>query len=36
MAGDKERVLASGAKGYIEIPINPDTFISQLQEYFLP
>jgi two-component system, cell cycle response regulator DivK len=33
MAGDKERALAAGATGYIEKPINPDTFISQLQEY---
>jgi len=36
MAGDKERVLAAGATGYIEKPINPDTFISQLQEYISP
>jgi CheY-like chemotaxis protein len=36
MAGDKERILAAGATGYIEKPINPETFISQLQEYFLP
>ncbi len=33
MTGDKERILAAGATGYIEKPINPDTFISQLQEY---
>ena len=36
MAGDKERILAAGATGYIEKPINPDAFISQLQEYLLP
>ena len=36
MAGDKERILAAGATGYIEKPINPDTFISQLQEYLPP
>jgi two-component system, cell cycle response regulator DivK len=36
MAGDKERALAAGATGYIEKPINPDTFISQLQEYLSP
>jgi two-component system, cell cycle response regulator DivK len=33
MPGDKEQILAAGATGYIEKPINPDTFISQLREY---
>ncbi|MFB3897423.1 MAG: response regulator [bacterium] len=36
MVGDKERILAAGATGYIEKPINPNTFIQQLQEYLLP
>jgi two-component system cell cycle response regulator DivK len=36
MAGDKEQILAAGATGYIEKPINPDTFISQLHEYLPP
>jgi two-component system, cell cycle response regulator DivK len=36
MAGDKERALAAGATGYIEKPINPNTFIDQLQEYLSP
>jgi two-component system, cell cycle response regulator DivK len=36
MPGDKERALASGANGYIEKPINPKTFITQLQEYLAP
>jgi len=36
MPGDKERALAAGATGYIEKPINPNTFISQLQEYLPP
>ena len=35
MPGDKERAIASGASGYIEKPINPDTFITQM-ESFLP
>jgi two-component system cell cycle response regulator DivK len=35
MPGDKEKALESGATGYIEKPINPDTFISQM-ETFLP
>ena len=33
MAGDRERVLAAGCTGYIEKPINPDTFIDGLKEY---
>lgn len=35
MPGDKEKAIASGAIGYIEKPINPDTFISEM-ESFLP
>ena len=33
MAGDRERVLAAGCTGYVEKPVNPDTFINELQEY---
>jgi CheY-like chemotaxis protein len=33
MAGDRERVLAAGCTGYIEKPINPDTFIDELKKY---
>ncbi len=33
MPGDREKILASGATGYIEKPINPDTFIEELQKY---
>ena len=33
MAGDRDRVLAAGCTGYIEKPINPDTFIAELEEY---
>ena len=35
MMGDKEKALEAGATGYIEKPIDPDTFISQM-EAFLP
>jgi CheY-like chemotaxis protein len=35
MPGDKEKAIESGAIGYIEKPINPDTFIAQM-ESFLP
>lgn len=30
MVGDRERILAAGCTGYIEKPINPDTFVSQV------
>ena len=33
MVGDKERALASGATGYIEKPINPDTFVNEIIQY---
>jgi CheY-like chemotaxis protein len=35
MAGDREKALAAGCDGYIEKPINPDTFVSEV-ERFLP
>jgi CheY-like chemotaxis protein len=30
MVGDKERALASGATAYIEKPIDPDTFVTEI------
>ena len=36
MIGDRERIIAAGCTGYIEKPINPDTFISQIEEYLQP
>jgi len=33
MVGDKEHALAAGANGYIEKPINPDSFADQILEY---
>jgi CheY-like chemotaxis protein len=30
MVGDRERILTAGANGYIEKPINPDTFVDQI------
>ena len=33
MVGDRERVLAAGATGYIEKPIDPDTFVEKVAAY---
>jgi len=33
MVGDRERILAAGCQGYIEKPINPDTFMAQVEEH---
>ncbi|MBM4256005.1 MAG: response regulator [Deltaproteobacteria bacterium] len=35
MPGDRERILTAGCTGYIEKPINPDTFISEVQQHLL-
>ena len=32
MAGDREKALAAGATGYIEKPINPNTFVDQVRK----
>ena len=33
MTGDKEKAFEAGATGYIEKPIDPDTFISQMEVF---
>jgi CheY-like chemotaxis protein len=33
MTGDREKALAAGCTGYIEKPINPDTFMEELEKY---
>ncbi|MDP2291269.1 MAG: response regulator [Actinomycetota bacterium] len=35
MSGDREKAFAAGCNGYIEKPINPDTFVAEIQR-FLP
>ena len=34
--GDRERILAAGCTGYLEKPINPDTFVGEVSRYGHP
>ena len=36
MAGDRERILGAGCNGYIEKPINPDTFLEEVISFLVP
>jgi CheY-like chemotaxis protein len=36
MPGDRERCLAAGASGYIEKPINPETFAADVERHLAP
>ncbi len=36
MAGDRERGVAAGCTGYIEKPINPDTFMAEVEQHLPP
>lgn len=33
MAGDRDKAIAAGCNGYIEKPINPDTFMQQVEHH---
>ncbi|MDA8141792.1 MAG: response regulator [Desulfobacteraceae bacterium] len=33
MTGDRERGLAAGCDGYIEKPIDPETFVEEIERY---
>lgn len=33
MAGDREKSLAAGCTGYIQKPIDPETFMTELEKY---
>lgn len=35
MVGDREKLLASGFDGYIEKPIEPEVFVSQIEAFFM-
>lgn len=36
MVGDKERALNAGCDGYIEKPIDPDSFVSEISRFVRP
>ena len=36
MVGDREKSLAAGCTGYIEKPINPETFVTEITRFGLP
>lgn len=36
MVGDREKCLAAGAEGYIEKPINPESFVAEVERFLLP
>ena len=36
MAGDREKVFAADAEGYIEKPINPQTFAAEVERFLGP
>ena len=36
MVGDREKIFAVGAEGYIEKPINPETFVTEVERFLRP
>ena len=36
MVGDREKILAAGAEGCLEKPINPETFVDEVEGFIRP
>jgi len=36
MVGDREKALAAGCDGYMEKPINPETFVADVERFLPP
>lgn len=36
MVGDREKSIDAGCNGYIEKPINPETFVAEVEKFILP
>ena len=36
MAGDREKIMAAGCEGYLEKPINPETFVADITHFLRP
>lgn len=36
MPGDREKALEAGCTGYIEKPINPETFVNEVEQFMQP
>lgn len=36
MVGDREKCMAAGAEGYIEKPIDPDSFVAEVERFLGP
>jgi len=35
MTGDREKTIKAGCNGYIEKPIDPDTFVAKVEQHFI-